>query len=518
MNNIFRTLLLFSLVAAAAVSIPGCAFWPRKYDLELRSAVLQPSRRYDFSEWLNANNNLPRTAIVVTISGGGTRAAALAFATLKQLSQVNMTCPPRLADRAHCTAADSVILVAAISGGSFTAAQFALSGADGLDSSFEQKVIKQNTSHLAIGGFLKPIYWGDRTAQVVDTFDSVLQFDSRPATFMDIDFRKQPFLLLQGTDILSGRAVPLVQDWFDDICSDVNRLSLSLGVAIAGSLPFALNGVHLENYRESTGCRAIDADYEPSTSTSHLAETAALARENPLEANVARYRLWLRAALPMTVTGGDGKVVAKIENPRHRTIKYLHLFDGGLSDNLGIRHMMRTIVNDGTMKSLAQKGVTNIAFIAINAHSDPIDADYLKLSGPNWIPSLIMSAAFGPVERTSEMTTFIQDENLALFFSSKSPSDSTLYPNAFVIKIDPDVLAGTGRAEVLREDFKAISLLDQINDPQIDLMREMLTQITDQSPCWNRLKDDSYSGCYVYFPGMQARATLVPEKSVQPKK
>ena len=67
-----------------------------------------------------------RPAIVMSFSGGGSRAAALALFVLQELRRHSDGEPGR-------TLLDDVVVVSSVSGGSVTAAQFGLFGAAGLD-------------------------------------------------------------------------------------------------------------------------------------------------------------------------------------------------------------------------------------------------------------------------------------------------------------------------------------------------------------------------------------------------
>ncbi len=517
----------FSIRNAAAMNIHSllivpllisCAVFPSRYNLEMTSTLPGSQRpesesKYDFDAWLDRHTALPRTAIVVTMSGGGTRAAALAYAALKALQAIKAECPPWVLEDRECSALGNVILVSGISGGSFTATQFVLFGAAGLDERYTANVIKLNTFRSAIGGFVNPIYFGDRTLQIVDVLNEQFQIRGKPATYADLVGLERPFLLLQSTDVLSGRTFPLVQDTLDDLCSDLRKLPLSVAVASAGNLPFALSGVHLENYHETTGCAARSAGFQYTTSSERLLAYAANPINNVLEANLARYRLLLRHALPREATDPLGSVV-KISNPRSRRMSYMHLFDGGLADNLGIRHMLRSILTDTSMKKLGEKGVSKLIFLNVNAHSDVINTDYQRRSGPNWIPALLVSSAFGPVEKTSELTYFSEEEALVGYFSQKRAQD-TAYPNAYLIKVDPDLLFGTDRLETLREDFKNVPLLTSIDDKVLQSIEEVAAYLIQASPCNAHLTSSPEravaSLCEQYYPGMSPNFKTIPE-------
>ena len=82
------------------------------------------------------------TLVVVTASGGGTRAAALAMAVLQTMSDITLPSGKRLADE--------IDIISSVSGGSVTAGYFALHGAEGLKT-LETDFIRKDGMALLAG-------------------------------------------------------------------------------------------------------------------------------------------------------------------------------------------------------------------------------------------------------------------------------------------------------------------------------------------------------------------------------
>ena len=74
-----------------------------------------------------APKTIDKAVVILTFSGGGTRAAALADGALRALAET-----PVKAGDARLPLASQIDLVSSVSGGSVTAAYFALGGTDGL--------------------------------------------------------------------------------------------------------------------------------------------------------------------------------------------------------------------------------------------------------------------------------------------------------------------------------------------------------------------------------------------------
>src|SRR5450432_2467245 len=92
-------------------------------------------------------------AIFLFFSGGGTRAAAFSYGVLKELSRTNT---PNAQAR-HCLL-DDVDSIAAVSGGSFTAAYYCLYH-DRIFSEFEDRFLKRNITAALLGETLNPLHW-----------------------------------------------------------------------------------------------------------------------------------------------------------------------------------------------------------------------------------------------------------------------------------------------------------------------------------------------------------------------
>ena len=89
------------------------------------------------------------TLVVVSLSGGGTRAAALALGTLKALAA------SRIPERSS-TLLEEVDILSSVSGGSVTAAQFALYNTAGFDA-LERDFLKQDVMTSLVAGILNPV-------------------------------------------------------------------------------------------------------------------------------------------------------------------------------------------------------------------------------------------------------------------------------------------------------------------------------------------------------------------------
>ena len=105
------------LLLALALLITGCAHYP--VNAPMRSST--PGDGYRFENVASTNSD--DLLLMLAFSGGGTRAAALSYGVLEELRKTPVG-PPGNEHRLL----DDVGLISSVSGGSFTAAYYALWG------------------------------------------------------------------------------------------------------------------------------------------------------------------------------------------------------------------------------------------------------------------------------------------------------------------------------------------------------------------------------------------------------
>ncbi len=109
-----------------ALLMGGCAHYPINPKLE----KYEPPR-LTMGGMVNSPTRSDDLLLVVSFSGGGTRAAALGYGVLEAMAQIEVPAPsnsPLASDRTRHNLAQEVDLVTGVSGGSIVAAYFALKG------------------------------------------------------------------------------------------------------------------------------------------------------------------------------------------------------------------------------------------------------------------------------------------------------------------------------------------------------------------------------------------------------
>jgi NTE family protein len=359
------------VLAAAAVVLAGCASRPTNEPIDqvdmragYRPALLIPKRR---------NNDLS-TFLVLSFSGGGTRAAAFSYGVLEELRRTEITI-----DGQQRRLIDEVDVMTGVSGGSFTALSYALYG-ERLFSEYEERFLKRNVQGALTWRTLNPFNWwkfvggtAGRSELAAEYYDEILFED---ATFADLLDKQAPVALATGTDISTGSRFAFFQNDFDLICSDLNKVRLSRAAATSSAVPVALSPVTFDNY-------GGNCNYQ--------------------------YPGWVRdVADPDNPVRPAGRAVQRyhemrdFQNSEERP--FLHLVDGGVGDNIGVRGVLESLEEldaSGAFRAEVGFGVIDrIVLIVVNAHSAPT-TDWDRREKPPGFLTQLMQSAGVPLQRYS---------------------------------------------------------------------------------------------------------------------
>src|ERR1700687_1296435 len=190
-------------------------------------------------------NNTEKNFIIVTMSGGGTRAAALAYGVAEHMNRAKL-------DRSGRTLLDEVDVISSVSGGSFTAAYLGIFGKDRFLQDFHQDVLERQIKRDVLLRLAAPWNWPDMLlygrSDVAEKYYKDYIFDGR--TYADMP-HSRPFVILNATDLTTGAAFSFSQDDFDRICSDLQGIPLARAVLASSAFPVAFTPITLKNYGQS---------------------------------------------------------------------------------------------------------------------------------------------------------------------------------------------------------------------------------------------------------------------------
>jgi NTE family protein len=276
--------------------------------------------------------------LILTFSGGGTRAAALAYGVLETLDEVQIVVNGQ---KRHLL--DEVDAISSVSGGSFTAAYYGLFK-DRIFEDFESKFLKRNVQSELIKRTFALRSWPklvslhfDRSDVAAEYYDELL-FENR--TFQDFINVNSPLIAINATNIGLRAPFTFIGPEFGSICADLPSYSVSRAVTASSAVPGLFTSIILKNY-------AGTCSYQlPQWATKALDER---------HVNTRQYH--------------QAKLLKAYQDTE--TLPYIHLLDGGISDNLGVRviinftHMAGDIWNK--LKKLDLTKTSKLAIIAVNA-------------------------------------------------------------------------------------------------------------------------------------------------------
>ncbi len=354
-----------------ALVLAGCASRP------INEPITQVDPKAGYRPYLlipKIPNNDPHTMFVLSFSGGGTRAAAFSYGVLEELRRTEIQ-----VDGQRRRLIDEVDVITGVSGGSFTALAYALYG-DRLFDEYEERFLKRDVQGTLTSRSLNPFYWhkfiggtAGRSELAAEYYDEIL-FEG--ATFADLLKRPGPVAIATGTDLSTGSRLAFFQNDFDLLCSDLNRVRLSRAAATSSAVPVVLSPVTFNNYGGKCGFQ---------------------------------YPAWVRAvADPETRVRPSGRALQRYREmqdfQKSEERPYIHVVDGGVSDNLGVRGVLEAIQE--LAASAAFQGevgfgaIRRIVLIVVNSRSSP-DTDWDRHEDPPGIVAQLLQSSGVPIERNS---------------------------------------------------------------------------------------------------------------------
>lgn len=329
-------------ISALCLLASGCA----SYVLNQPLAYYNDKAGYRFPESASSGSkaaaNSDSLFVCLAFSGGGTRAAAFAYGVLEKLRNT-----PIRWEGKTVSLLDEVDCISGISGGSFTAAYYGLFGKR-IFEDFRERFLDRDIQGELFRLALNPLNWPrlaspkfNRIDLATELYDETI-FDHK--TFDDLSLRgNRPFIILNATDLANGQAFEFTQDQFDYLGSDLGKLPVARAVSASSAFPLLLSPITLKNYPVAKGYS------KPKDIV------------NGLKSHDSSRRLWHWAFRA-------NEYMNKQEYP------FVHLMDGGLSDNIGMRAIENVYRRSGGFIRQRMAGnIKKLIFIVANARTNDLD-------------------------------------------------------------------------------------------------------------------------------------------------
>jgi NTE family protein len=274
---------------------------------------------------------------ILTFSGGGTRAAAMAYGVMEELRDTEV-----YVDGKQRRLLDEVDHISSVSGGSFAAAYYGLHGEHMFDI-FEDDFLRFDLQGKLTRSILNPFHWFGRKGRTERSIDIYNEYLFHDATYADMMKPNRPMIIINASDLSHGVRFSFVQEYFNMLCSDLKTFPVARAVTASSAVPIVFNPVVLQNH---DGCPDVIARNEASISQR--------SRNDPE----------LKALF---------KGLKSYSDKEKR--KYVHFVDGGITDNMGLRAVSDVISVTGGPKQYldraGRKTPTTVVFIAVNASTEP---------------------------------------------------------------------------------------------------------------------------------------------------
>lgn len=313
-----------------------------------------------------------RPFVILAFSGGGTRAAAFSFGLVEELRNVQYTA----ADGSRRSLLADVEIISSVSGGSFTAAYYALFPGN-FFRRFPERFLYRDIQAELILRMFNPYNWLRLASPEFSRIDLAAEFYGdtifENRNFVDLlsmPRGSSPFLVINATDIGINHRFEFTQDQFDLMCSDMAGIAISRAVAASSNFPVAFAPLTLNNYHRNCGPL-------PGWVASGIA------KGNPA-------RRIAEAAAAMSYRDIDRR--------------FVHLLDGGLSDNLGLRGPFQAATTTDSpwsvLKSTNLENLGRLIVIAANAKTTK-QRTWDKKSSPPGIGAVLDVVTGGPMDDVS---------------------------------------------------------------------------------------------------------------------
>lgn len=315
-RRIFYSLLIvFALFAGGCASIGKIANAPVEQ-------LPEGKQRYVL------NKPLGDIMFSLAFSGGGTRAAALSYGVLEELRDTHYQKGGR-----EIRLLDEVDGISSVSGGSFTSAYYGLFGDqifDDFKDVFLYKDVQGDLSSLILGFFDllgRMFTTTSRTEVAINYYDKNI---FRGKTFADLHAATGPLILINATDLNSQSQFVFVQRQFDFLCSDLSQIKVARAVAASSAVPIAFAPILFE--------RHLDCNFQKPEWLTNAEVRAAQVGDERLQEDIDALNFYLDKRKP----------------------PYATLLDGAITDNLGVRTILRNVSLSGGVRKVVSKVNKNL--------------------------------------------------------------------------------------------------------------------------------------------------------------
>jgi NTE family protein len=289
------------------------------------------------------------------------------------------------------------------------------------------------------------------------------------ATFGDLAARKGPMIMMNATDMTHGLRIGFNQDAFDILCSDLSSFPVARAAAASSAVPMLLTPLTVRNYAGTCGFK-VPERFEEMLKGRSVSE-----RQFYLANNIAPF-------------------LDSQKKP------YIHLLDGGVADNLGLRAVLDRVIGSGsvwrTIKGTPIENVHKAVFVVVNAETQP-DTLWDRTEAIPPFGAMFSSYSSISIERYNEETVALLKESVKSWADEikaercKGGTISTAPGSCgdiqfYVVEVKFDAL----KDETERLHYKRLPTSFKLPPEQVDELRDVAHRILVDSEEYQRLLRD----------------------------
>jgi len=436
-------------VSLGLLLLSGCAAYGVVENAPLTGPATNSPRSYSIMNYIQEEQGSRDIEMVLAFSGGGTRAAALAYGVLEELRDTTVVIegqPRRLLDE--------IDVISSVSGGSFTSAYYGLHG-DGIFEDFKDVFLMNDIEGKLFRGLFNPYWWfnnAGRSEMAVRLYDREV---FHGATFADMQ-RDGPLIVINASDLGYGVRFSFVQEYFDLLCSDISSFPVVRAVTASSAVPLVFNPIVVENHHD---CRAGG---KPE---------------------------WMKAATKRLANDHDmAPVVKGLESFfEDEGRQYAHFVDGGITDNLGLRAVYEVVElaggSGGFYRMVEVMPPRYAVLITVNASTDP-EPEMDRTNKQPSVADTISAMSNVQLHRYNDATMALTETGMARWAEEASTPERTITP--YHVKVGfIDVNSPEDQ-----QFFNLIPTSFSLSDEQIDRLILAGRELLRNNPEFQRLLAD----------------------------
>ncbi len=339
---------------------------------------------------------------------------------------------------------------------SFTEAYYGLHG-DGMFDTFEEVFLRKNVEKPLIRSLFNPLHWFSNKGRTEHAVKYYQKHIFQGATYADMKKPGSPMIVINTSDLAHGVRFSFVQEYFDLLCSDLLSFPIARAVTASSAVPVAFNPIVVENYSD---CVRDNPDWLKQI-------------RNRAEAEHNTELITLVAGLE-TYTDKEQR-------------KFIHVVDGGITDNIGLRAFYDVVELLGGPKAYLERtnqvGPNKWVVIAVDASTSPVYA----IDETNKQPSIkeTMSAMSGAqLHRYNDASIDLLENSLLKWTNDLSKPGNPVIPYFIEVSFE-DI-----KESPVKQFFNKIPTSFFLKDEQVNKLIEAGRQLLRNNPDFQRLLAD----------------------------